>query len=424
MVIKNFLIHSKSIGKSSYLWNSASAMLNSFQTVVILMVISRIDPVNDAGIFVIAYAIGNLMLTIGRYGIRQFQASDVVEKYSYREYYYSRVLTTGLMLAISLAYIGFEYGTGQYDGNKSIVVLLICLVKWIDAFEDVFHGMLQQHDRLDIGGKILTVRLFLYTVLYMVLYAVTKDLILTSLISLLVSFALFVLLNGMALKSFPVEKGELSFRKIGAMLWECFPLFGSTFLIMYIGNAPKYAIDSVLSNQDQASFNYVFMPVFVISLLSNFIYQPVLNKLAVIWNQRETSRFWKLIAKYIAAILGLTAAVALDLRRTPGRLPASFGNPFGRRRLAGFNQFFYHDYHDRTVSKIPDRRLYYCILSLSSVRKQMRTSLRRFGNFLLLYFIYAIFSVAFLSPVGSDCPAFFQKSVALLLIKEKAAAVS
>ena len=139
----------------------------------------------------------------------------------------------------------------------------------------------------------------------------TKDLILTSLISLLVSFALFVLLNGMALKSFPVEKGELSFRKIGAMLWECFPLFGSTFLIMYIGNAPKYAIDSVLSNQDQASFNYVFMPVFVISLLSNFIYQPVLNKLAVIWNQRETSRFWKLIAKYIAAILGLTAAVAL-----------------------------------------------------------------------------------------------------------------
>lgn len=311
MVIKNFLIHSKSIGKSSYLWNSASAMLNSFQTVVILMVISRIDPVNDAGIFVIAYAIGNLMLTIGRYGIRQFQASDVVEKYSYREYYYSRVLTTGLMLAISLFYIGFEYGTGQYDGNKSIVVLLICLVKWIDAFEDVFHGMLQQHDRLDIGGKILTVRLFLYTVLYMVLYAVTKDLILTSLISLLVSFALFVLLNGMALKSFPVEKGELSFRKIGAMLWECFPLFGSTFLIMYIGNAPKYAIDSVLSNQDQASFNYVFMPVFVISLLSNFIYQPVLNKLAVIWNQRETSRFWKLIAKYIAAILGLTAAVAL-----------------------------------------------------------------------------------------------------------------
>lgn len=49
----------------------------------------------------------------------------------------------------------------------------------------------------------------------------------------------------------------------------------------------------------------------------------------------------------------------------------------------------------------------------------MRTSLRRFGNFLLLYFIYAIFSVAFLSPAGSDCPAIFPKSVALLLIKEK-----
>ena len=142
------------------------------------------------------------------------------------------------------------------------------------------------------------------------------------------------------------------FEKIGAMLWECFPLFGSTFLIMYIGNAPKYAIDSVLSNQDQASFNYVFMPVFVISLLSNFIYQPVLNKLAVIWNQRETSRFWKLIAKLyrrdfrfngggrFRRLFPGNPGAEFDLRRTPGRLPASFGNPFGRRRLAGFNQFF------------------------------------------------------------------------------------
>lgn len=107
------------------------------------------------------------------------------------------------------------------------------------------------------------------------------------------------------------------------------------------------------------------MPVFVISLLSNFIYQPVLNKLAVIWNQRETSRFWKLIAKYIAAILGLTAAVALGgyFLGIPV-LNLIYGVHLEGYLLhleillvggglAGFNQFFYHDYHDRTVSKIP-----------------------------------------------------------------------
>ena len=199
----------------------------------------------------------------------------------------------------------------KYDGNKSIVVLLICLVKWIDAFEDVFHGMLQQHDRLDIGGKILTVRLFLYTVLYMVLYAVTKDLILTSLISLLVSFALFVLLNGMALKSFPVEKGELSFRKNRS--------YAVGVLSPVRLNLPDYVYwkRAQIRHRFRAfqpgssQLQLCFYACFVISLLSNFIYQPVLNKLAVIWNQRETSRFWKLIAKYIAAILGLTAAVAL-----------------------------------------------------------------------------------------------------------------
>ena len=40
----------------------------------------------DGGVFTIAYAIGNLMMTIGKYGMRNFQATDVNEKYSYKEY--------------------------------------------------------------------------------------------------------------------------------------------------------------------------------------------------------------------------------------------------------------------------------------------------------------------------------------------------
>ena len=69
-MIKHFLYNSKDQERSAYIWNTASAMLNAFQTVFILMLISRIDPINDAGVFTIAFAIGNLMMTIGRYGIR------------------------------------------------------------------------------------------------------------------------------------------------------------------------------------------------------------------------------------------------------------------------------------------------------------------------------------------------------------------
>lgn len=61
-MIKKILFGSKDKMKSAYLWNTCAAMLNAFQTVFILMLISRIDPVIDAGVFTIAFAIGNLMM--------------------------------------------------------------------------------------------------------------------------------------------------------------------------------------------------------------------------------------------------------------------------------------------------------------------------------------------------------------------------
>ena len=91
---------------SANISNTCAAMLNAFQTVFILMLISRIDPVIDAGVFTIAFAIGNLMMAIGKYGIRQFQVSDVEEKYSIKENTVERIVTRIIMIVASFAYIG------------------------------------------------------------------------------------------------------------------------------------------------------------------------------------------------------------------------------------------------------------------------------------------------------------------------------
>lgn len=91
---------------------------------------------------------------------------------------------------------------------------------------------------------------------------------------------------------------------------DCFPLFISTFLMAYVANAPKYSIDIVLSSHDQAQFNYIFMPVFVISLLSTFIYQPMINRLAVIWHENKLSQFWHLILRQ-TIIIGVLTLLAM-----------------------------------------------------------------------------------------------------------------
>lgn len=309
--IKNFFITTKDAERSSYIWNSASALLTAFQTVLILMVISRIDNIIDAGTFVIAYAIANLVIMIGRYGVRQYQVSDIKNQFSFLDYFTARILTTILMLVVSAIYIVILFMNGSYDIEKSIIVILICCVRAIDAFEDVLHGLFQKQGRLDIAGKILTFRIFIYIIEYMLLYYVTHNLILTTAICLLTTLLLSILINKSALKNFTYTKCKLNTEHLKTLYIDCFPIFISTFLMAYVGNAPKYSIDIVLSSQEQAQFNYIFMPVFVISLLSTFIYQPMINRLAIIWHEKKLQQFWKLILRQTIIIAVLTVFVLI-----------------------------------------------------------------------------------------------------------------
>lgn len=310
-MIKVFLYNTKDTQKTAYIWNTWAAMLNSFQSVLILMVISRIDPVTDAGVFTIAFAIGNLMLTIGQYGIRQFQVSDVQEKYSFREYVGVRVITSCLMVIVSFFYVGIHYYTGAYDFEKSIAVFLICLSKTIDSVEDVFQGRLQQRERLDIGAKAMTVRLLGYIITFISSYLLTENLITASLLALLASLFLCLVLNGTAIRNSESTVVAWEGRNVKYMFIECFPLFLAAYLVIYIGNAPKYAIDAVLSSQEQACFNYIFMPVFVIGLLSRFIYQPMIGKMALLWHKGELGKFLSMVAKQSAIMIGLTVFVLI-----------------------------------------------------------------------------------------------------------------
>ena len=311
-MIKAFLCGSKDKVKSAYLWNTSAAMLNAFQTVFILMLISRIDPVIDAGIFTIAFAIGNLMLSIGKFGVRQFQVSDVKETYSFKEYVFLRILTCVLMILAFSAYVGYYYAVGAYSTEKCLVILLVCMTKVVDAVEDVLHGMLQQHIRLDIAGKILTIRITSYIIVYLIIYAATQNLLMTSLIALAVSVVQFLILNYIAFKEFDIQwKQGVKWFQIWNLGRECFPLFIASYLVIYIGNAPKYAIDKVMSSEAQACFNYIFMPVFVISLMSQFVYQPVISKMALLWHEKNISQFKKMIFKQTGLIVLLSVAAVV-----------------------------------------------------------------------------------------------------------------
>ena len=53
-----------------------SGLYRSAEAVIIYIIVTRITGLDDAGYFTIAFAVGNLLMSIGKYGVYSFQVSD------------------------------------------------------------------------------------------------------------------------------------------------------------------------------------------------------------------------------------------------------------------------------------------------------------------------------------------------------------
>ena len=142
---KYFLLHSNDIDKASFFWNMLGSLLMAFQSVIMLMIITRTLNLYEAGVFTLAYASANLFLNIGKYGMRNFQVSDVKREFSFKEYNCSRVITSLLMLVVSIIYVIVASNQNHYSSDKTWVIIWMCLFKIVDSIEDVYLGLYQQN---------------------------------------------------------------------------------------------------------------------------------------------------------------------------------------------------------------------------------------------------------------------------------------
>lgn len=307
------LMRTKDVRRSAFLWNLVSACLNSFQTMVLLFVLTHRGNSTDSGMLVMAYAAGNLMLNIGKFGMRQYQVTDAGEVFSYREYVRSRFCSLALMAAAMVLYLIWGAAGKGYTAEKLWVVGLLCAFKGIEAAEDVLHGRMQQQGRLDVAGKILTIRFAVFMGGFIACYLATKDLVATIAVNAGISLALCILLNGAVMPKFRGAEDEAARKKGFEIPWklllQCLPLCLSMVMNIYLGNAPKYVIDGIVSDEAQTCFNIVFMPALVVALLSSFIFNPVLKKIGTLWVEGKIPELKKLALKLTLVPAGIDAAV-------------------------------------------------------------------------------------------------------------------
>lgn len=311
MKMKKFIMNSSNIDRDSYIWNMAGSMIMAFQSVIMLMILTRTVGIVEAGIFTIAYANANLFLTIGKYGMRNYQVSDVNGQYNFLEYLSSRWITSIAMIIVSVAYVLYSSYSNGYNFYKSMVIIWMCLFKVADVIEDVFQGMYQQRGRLDIASKAMTIRMIFTIIVFGVGVIILNNQLIALIIATVFTTFLLIIFLRWTYQPFKNKKESINKKNVIHLLKNCFPLFAGAFLSFYIGNAPKYAIDSLLSDELQACYGFIAMPVFVIGLLNSFIFNPILFQMSCLWVDGKIKKFIKKTLFQVLTIVMITLVCIL-----------------------------------------------------------------------------------------------------------------
>jgi len=296
----------KNRGRNTYIWNSLCGFLNALQATIILFVLQRVADENVSGVFSIGFATANMMLAIGKYGVRYHQVSDLQNEYSYSGYFAHRILTGTAMAIASLLFCAVSFFFGSYSPDKALFCLLLCLQKVVDAIEDVIHGEYQKKNYLDAAGRAMTLRLLCTILSFLGSFVLTHSLVAAAGISLIVSVLALLLTVWVLRRNFETPHLAGTAKEVRGITWVCLPLFATSFLSLFIVNAPKYAIDSCLSAEAQAIYSFVSMPVLVIALLAECVFRPMITSFSETWYRGELSAFVKRILKVCLGILALT----------------------------------------------------------------------------------------------------------------------
>lgn len=306
MIKKMIMGSSSHVGQKNIIWNMIASTLAAGQSALMLIIVTRTVGLTEAGIFTLAYSIAQMMMTIGYFDMRSYQVTDVKKELPFKSYFASRVITCIIMMAVSVFYIFFKH----YTGYKAWVIFFTCLFKMVDALEDVIHALFQKKGRLDVAGKLQTIRFIMVTIVFFAALVVTKSTMTSIILSTVVSAAVVVVMNIPLISEFTELKLDFSFQPLKKLFIACLPLFIGSYLALYMENAPKYAIDRYLSETDQAYYGMLAMTAFVVNLFSGFAFRPMLTPLAISWTNKDYKRYRQIIVKLLAWVVLLTFVIA------------------------------------------------------------------------------------------------------------------
>lgn len=284
--------------KKNFIWNMIGATINSFTSVFFLVIVTRINGADIAGIFAFSFALACLLQVISNYSGRVFQVTNNLDELKDSDFVYNRISTTIIMIIVVFIYLLIK----GYSEYKNIVIILFILYRGIESLTDIMYGVIQKNNELYKVGISLFFKGTIGTIIFVLIETFTGN--------LLLAISSLIVINSLIgyfydYKNFRPyynsnkynNSNNIKLFKLGIFV------FGFTFLTQYILNAPKYAIDAALSDEMQTVYAIVSMPAAFIVLCSQFLVQPLLVNFTYLIKNNQFKKLLNLSIKVIAYLI-------------------------------------------------------------------------------------------------------------------------
>ena len=287
-----------------YLWNTIGLASWGLVFPILTIIVTQLVGVELAGMFSLAFVVGNLLMILANYGARTYQVSDRDGAHSFIDYQVNRWITCALMLLAGYIYCT----TRAYEGTMFTMCMGVFVYRAIDGLADCYEGRLQQVDKLYLAGISQTIRSAFSFLVFSLFLLITRDLGISAIAMAIASAFTFVFITlPLSLLETP-KSAKLSLASVAQLFAQCFPAFVALFMYNLIDNMPKFIMEGTLSYDNQLYFNALYFPAQAILLTVGFCYKPMLTRMADAWNDLSRRRRFDIL---IFAALGVVALITL-----------------------------------------------------------------------------------------------------------------
>lgn len=265
-----------------------------------LIILTKLGSADIVGRFSLASAIATPPVIFANLQLRAVIATDATGTYEFRDYLGVRLLLLPLafLLVMVLAVAG-------YNQEQVLVIGVFCLVRCFESLSDIFYGLAQKHERMDLVARSLFIRGISALIFFGGIFWRTGDLAL-SLGGMAFAWLMTVLLfDGPHLRRLfrAEETGSLRPRwnrgTVREIIWLTVPL-GLVMLLVTLRNTiPRTFLESAFGEEQLGIFSALSYLVIAGSTVIVALSQSSVARLAKYYAEGRRDRFRSTILKIV-----------------------------------------------------------------------------------------------------------------------------